>query len=805
MNYLRTGLVVIAGMIWAVSAYTKDEPAKGYPVEPVPFTEVNIRDTFWSQRMVSNRKVTIPYDLNQCEETGRIRNFAVAGKLEEGKHEGHRYNDSDLFKVIEGAAYSLSLYPDPGLDARLDAIIAKIAAAQEEDGYLYTTRTIDPENPAPGAGETRWSNLRDSHELYNVGHLYEAAVAHFKATGKRTLLDVALKNADLIVSLFGPEGISDIPGHQEIEIGLCRLYLVTGKQKYLDLAKFFLDMRGRADKREIYGSYCQDHLPVTEQAEAVGHAVRAGYMYSAMADVAALTGNQDYIDAIDKIWDDVVSGKLYLTGGIGARHNGEAFGDRYELPNAEAYNETCAAIANAMWNHRLFLLHGDSRYIDVLERVLYNGFLSGVSLSGDRFFYPNPLASRGGEERSPWFGCSCCPTNVARFLPSLPGYVYAQCGDELYVNLFVSGGANLKLGKKRVSINVRTAYPWDGKIQVTVIPSENMDLTLYLRIPGWAREEPLPGGLYRFLEPAAEKPVLSLNNKEIPLEMDRGYARIQRTWARSMNEVTLELPMPVRRVVCREEVAQNQGRVALMRGPIVYCAEGVDNGGHTTNLVLPDEAKIISEFRSTPFNETMELFGPCKALFRDDEGGAEMRDQKLVAIPYYLWAHRGKGEMDVWLPRNPSLARVIPKSTVASESRVSASHVWSSDTCLALNDQLEPARSNDHGIPRFTWWPHKATREWVQYDFKEAREVSRAAVYWFDDTDKGGGCRVPVSWQVLYLHEEAWRPVETGGHYGVEKDRFNEVGFTPVRTASLRLEVTLPPDRSGGILEWRVE
>ena len=449
-----------------------------YPISALPFTAVHVDDPFWSPRIETNRAVTVRYDFQKCEETGRISNFAKAGGIQPGAHEGIFFNDSDVFKVIEGAAYSLMLRPDPELDAYIDHVIELIGAAQEADGYLYTARTIAERNGTPDLmrpdveGRTRWSNLRINHEFYNVGHLYEGAVAHYQATGKRTLLDIALKNADLIDNTFGPGKLRYVPGHQEIEIGLVKLYLVTGEERYLKLAKFFLDERGRPDGHELYGPYAQDHLPVTEQTTAVGHAVRAGYMYAGMADVAALTGEQSYIDAIDTIWEDVVTSKLYLTGGIGARHEGEAFGEAYELPNATAYNETCAAIANVYWNQRLFQLHGDAKYIDVLERSLYNGFLSGVDFSGDRFFYVNPLEFDGSFRfnrddslvRMPWFGCSCCPTNVVRLFPALGGYIYAQQGQDLYVNLFITSQTTAEVmtdgvSPTAVTVAQHTRYP----------------------------------------------------------------------------------------------------------------------------------------------------------------------------------------------------------------------------------------------------------------------------------------------------------------------------------------------------------
>jgi len=428
-----------------------------YPIQPITFEKVAVTKGFWAERLETNRRSTLPACLKKCEETGCIHNFEVAGGLKDGGFQGIFFNDSDVFKIVEGAAYTLTMKPDPELAAYVDDLIAKFAAAQEDDGYLYTARTIgDPKYNYPGQ-EGRWSHCRDGHELYNVGHMYEGAVAHYQATGKRNFLDVAIKSADLVCEIFGEgEGQRiDVPGHEEIEIGLVKLYRVTGDKKYLDQANFFLEMRGRKDKRkELYGDNRQDQQPVKDQKEAVGHAVRAGYMYAGMADVAALTGDREMIDAADGIWENITSKKLYITGGVGGSRDGEAYAGNYELPNRTAYNETCAAIANVLFNHRMFLLHGDAKYMDVVERTIYNGFLSGVSLQGDTYFYPNPLSSDGrtkfnhdaGAERSPWFGCSCCPSNIVRFVPSIPGYMYATKDDSLYVNLFATGIAEVEVG-----------------------------------------------------------------------------------------------------------------------------------------------------------------------------------------------------------------------------------------------------------------------------------------------------------------------------------------------------------------------
>ena len=642
-----------------------------YPIQPVPFSQVTVQDAFWRARMDTVMGVTIPHAFKQSEETGRIENFMVAAGLKEGKFQGDAgFNDSDVFKVIEGAAYALSLQPNPQLDAYLDRLIGYIAAAQEEDGYLYTAWTTRARESNPSIYccyiEKRWDNLRSSHELYNVGHMYEAAAAHYQATGKRTFLDVALKNADLLCETFGFDKLPEYPGHQEIEIGLVKLFRVTGREKYLQLAKFFLDARGRGIRKYQdcgfaweFANYTQDHKPVIEQEEAVGHAVRAVYMYSAMADVAAMTGDLSYAGAIDKIWENVATRKLYVTGGIGAQPEGEAFGPDYYLPNDTAYNETCAAIANVFWNHRMFLLHGDAKYIDVLERSLYNGLLSGLSLDGRSFFYPNVLETTG-DRRSPWFGCACCPSNLARFIPSMAGYIYAQKSGEIYVNLFIGSRTTLTPNVP-VDVSMVTEYPWDGRVALTLSPKKSSRFALKLRIPGWARNQPTPSDLYRFLDDASEPVRITVNGKPADYRLENGYAVIIRNWKRG-DKVELELPMPVRRVVAHEKAAADRGRTALQRGPIVYCAEFVDNGGAALNLLLPDEAPLQPVF-STELGGVVMLKSSVPALKVSDDGlNVATAQQPFTAIPYYARAHRGEGEMTVWLPRKIESVRMVPRT-----------------------------------------------------------------------------------------------------------------------------------------------
>jgi DUF1680 family protein/alpha-L-arabinofuranosidase len=639
---------------------------RDYPIEPVPFINVELTDEFWAPRIETNRKVSIPYAFGKCEETGRIDNFAIAGGLMKGEHRAnYPFDDTDPYKILEGASYALDVQPDRKLDRYLDVLIVKIAAAQEDDGYLFTCRTNKAKNLINWYGDKRWSKLKGSHELYNMGHLYEAAAAHYQATGKRTLLNVAIKNADFLDTVFGPGRNETAPGHQIIEMGLTRLYRETGNDKYLKLAKFFLDTRGPDGN-----PYNQSHKKVTEQDEAVGHAVRASYMYCGMADVGALTADHSYLKAIDRIWENVVSKKLYLTGGIGAKGSGEAFGKNYELPNETAYCETCAAIGNVMWNHRMFLFHGDAKYVDVLERTLYNGLISGVSLEGNTFFYPNPLASQGQHNRSPWFGCACCPGNMTRFVSSIPGYIYAQEGDNLYINLFVGGTSTVRIKGNTAQIKQQTRYPWDGAVKITINPEKSASFTVRIRIPGWAQNKPVPSDLYRYASSSDDIVSLKVNGKTTTtLYMDKGFARLKRQWKKG-DVIELNLPMSVRRVLSHKNVAANKGKVALERGPIVYCAEWPDNDGHAHNIVLPDGAKLTSEYRKDLLNGISVVRAKALGLSYAEDGKSLLKkEQDFVAIPYYAWAHRGAGEMAVWLARNESAAQpVTPQGMIRNFS-----------------------------------------------------------------------------------------------------------------------------------------
>ncbi len=634
--------------------------AADYPYQPVPFTKVQFTDGFWQPRIETNLTVTIPYAFEQCEKTHRIDNFKIAGKLMEGRWEGEfGFNDSDVYKIIEGASYGLMVRPDPKMDAYLDELIGYIAAAQEPDGYLYTALTANAREGGKRKitccyNKERWDNLPSSHELYNAGHMYEGAVAHYLATGKRSFLEVAIKNADLICQVFGPGRNEGVPGHQEIEIGLVKLYRVTGDEKYLRQAKWFLDQRGRSGHKD---AYMQSHKPVTEQTEAVGHAVRAAYMYSAMADVAALTGDAAYIRAVNALWNNVAHKKLYVTGGIGARHQGEAFGDDYELPNATAYCETCANIANVYWNHRMFLLHGEARYIDVMERSLYNSVISGVSLDGKRFFYPNPLESEGNYERSEWFGCACCPGNITRFLASVSGYAYAVRGNEAYVNLFGQSQAELSIDGQKVKIVQETKFPWEGRIVLKIQPEkEETAMVLNVRIPDWATDDFRSSELYHFTEPLERSAAVAVNGQPTTLQTVKGYAVISRTW-KAGDTVTVELPMPNRRILCDRRVQDNIGKTAFQRGPLVYCLEWPDvEGGKVLNLMIEPDAPLEAAYRAGLLGGVTVLRGMGMEIVRSGEQISKT-PRAFEAIPYYAWAHRGPGQMAVWIAGTEAAVR----------------------------------------------------------------------------------------------------------------------------------------------------
>ena len=802
-------IMLTAAMTLSASAAKKQQPSAGYPISPVPFTQVKVAaNSFWGERLEASRTVTIPLAFSKCESEGRYKNFENAAahlkdpsKVFKVNGVGYSFDDTDPYKTIEGASYILQTYPDKKLRAYVDSVIDIIATAQEPDGYLYTARTQNPADPHHWAGDRRWVKEEDlSHELYNLGHMVEGAVAHWQATGSTKFLDIARRYADVVCREVGPNPgqACVVPGHQIAEMALCRLYLATGEKKYLDEAKFLLDYRG---KTQIKQEYSQSHKPVVDQNEAVGHAVRAAYMYAGMADVAALTGDKSYIDAIDRIWDNIVTKKLYITGGIGATSSGEAFGKNYELPNMSAYCETCAAIGNVYVNYRLFLLHGESKYFDVLERTLYNGLISGVSLQGDGFFYPNPLESMGQHQRQAWFGCACCPSNISRFIPSLPGYVYAVKDKDVYVNLFLSNKSELAVGKKKVALSQQTNYPWDGDITITIDQNSVGQFALKIRIPGWVKGKVVPSDLYSYTDGKRLGYRVSVNNQELYPEI-RDYITIDRKWKKG-DKVQIHFDMEPRVVRANNKVEADRGMVAIERGPLVYCAEHPDNDFDIFSALVNQEPQF--QFGKTEIAGTsvVTLITDAQTLEFNKQGKLLVKDQTLTLIPYYAWCHRGSGKMRVWLSQDLRATTPTQPATLASQSKVSSGSKV--PAISSINDRLVPKDENDRSMPYTHWWPKKGGTEWLSYEFPAEATVQSCTVYWFDDAP-WGGCRVPKSWRILYQDAQGqWQPVTDADHYPTTKGAACTVNFSPVKTKALRLEVTQPDDFSSGLFEWSVK
>lgn len=817
MRQLHRTALCIAALVFVPSFLAAHTPSRKEvkrqpPIQEVPFTSVHLSDVFWAPRIEVNRTVSIPSAFKECEKNGRFDNFAIAGGLKKGEHRGDfSFDDTDPYKVIEGASYSLAVHYDPQLDHYLDSVINIIAAAQEPDGYLTTCVTNKCYRLSGWWGTHKWEKI-NSHELYNSGHLYEAAVAHFKATGKRTLLDVAIRNADLVCKTFGPkEGQIHRPsGHPIVEMALCKLYKVTGNKRYLETARYFIEETGRGTDGHQLSEYSQDHKPILGQDEIVGHAVRAGYLYSGVADVAALTSDTAYFHALERIWNNMAGKKLYITGGVGSRAQGEGFGPNYELPNMTAYAETCAAIANVYWNYRMFLATGDAKYVDVYERALYNGVISGVSLSGDRFFYDNPLESMGQHSRQPWFGCACCPGNITRFMASVSQYQYAVQGSKVFVNLYIQGKAQIS---PKLEIEQTTRYPWDGDVVLTINPKKSSKFTLNLRIPGWAVDRPVPTDLYRFADEAAPY-IIKVNGRALApssFVMNRGYVEITRSWKRG-DQVELVLPMQVRRVVANDNVEDDRGKAVLERGPIVYCLEGIDQHDSTVfNKAVTLTTPIEARYNADKLGGIVELNGQAEEVEED----GTVKDVAFTAIPYSTWNNRGAGEMEVWIPSSPVTAHVKPAPTIASKARTlfyqSAIQKDAPETAAVegdawgVNDQWEPRRSSDISKPYHYWWLKKGTEESIAYEFDQPYTVYNVQVYWLDFDHYDGNFRVPESWKLYYKTEDgAWKEVTGHSAYGVRRDTYNSVDFTPVTTTGLKIVAKLQQGESGGVIEWKV-
>ena len=802
----RTLVPICIALIAAIGCSRQTLRKADYPVAAVPLRDVQITDAFWLPRIEANQNVTVPGLFTRSEKMGRAP-------------------DS---RMIEAAAYILARNPDPALRERLDSALDKM---------IQDIRTR----------KHRWSNQGDG-ELPAAGGFMQAASAYYEATGSRKLLDVAIEIADDIDSVFGPDKRHDISNHEGVKMGLIQLYHATGNDRYLKLAKFFLGERGNPGSgRTLYGPYAQDHVPVKSQTRAIGHCVRATHLYIPLTDIVALTSDAEYTRANERIWEDAVSKRTYLTGGIGSYRDEEDFGDDYDLPNLACWNEICAAFGNVLWNQRLFMFRRDAKYVDLMERILYNGLLVGVSLKGDTFFYQAPLKAVEGFARQAAFGPNCCPPQIARFLPQLGSLIYAQGDEGLYVNLFVASRAQVRLKETAVNVVQDTRYPWEGVIRISVDPQKAQKFAVFVRIPGWARNQPAPGSLYRYVSTSSPAFSLTVNGKAAPYVLERGFARIEREWAKG-DAVELTLPMPVQKVVADDRVADDRGMLALERGPLVFCAEGVDNGGSVFNLLIPNNAELQFAYRPDLLGGIGTINGKVFALNRGKDGvSIRKQAQSFTAIPYYAFGNRGPAQMAVWLAREEAKGKIPPRPAIASTSRATSScgdgtlvdnypghkpptieerfypnTQDGSGDISAIYDQVEPVNSEDGSSTWLRLRPQSGDKAWVQYDFARPAKVSSVEVYWKEDKQY---CVLPRAWHLLHRDGNAWKPVQSADSHGVERNKFNKVTFTPVTTSGLRIEVQLqgkvyrkgqlgPPDANyldedltwyeGGLIEWRV-
>ena len=781
-----------------------------HPLQPVPIQQVTLDDGFWSPKMKVWRTVTIPDCFAKFEKDGALANFDKIRDGQKGPHGGPPWYDGLIYEMIRGSADFLAAGRDAALEKRLDGYIERIAAAQarDPDGYLNTYTQLEKPGQHWGlnGGDDNWQ-----HDIYNAGALIEAGIHYYRATGKTRLLQVATRLANHMCDVMGPAPKKNVvPGHSLGEEALVKLYLLfrenpalksqvpvpVDEQRYLKLAEFWIENRGHHDGRKSFGPYAQDHQPVLQQATIEGHAVRATLLCAGLAAAAQVNGRADYLATARRLWDNMVERRMYIIGGLGAVAGYEGFGPDYVLPN-NGYLETCAAIGAGFFHHNMNLRFGEARYADELERVLYNGILSGVSLKGDTYFYENPQEAGPDRQRWAWHGCPCCPPMVVKIVAALPGYLYATDGDGLYVNLFAGSRARVKLGTNEIQVVQATRYPWEGQVKLTLKPQKPQEFSLYLRIPGWC-----------------DGASLRVNGKAVPTPaLERGYAQLRRRW-KSGDAVELVLPMPIQRMKSHPRIEANLGRVALMRGPLVYCLEGVDNNRRVRNVVIPSSATLRAETRTALLGGVTVIKGEARALQRAEwpetlylpasrAPGASAVE--FTAIPYFANANREPCEMQVWMADAPDRAVPAPRPTPVSEAVPSASHTNRGDTVLALHDQIEPAHSADESIPRFTWWDHRGTREWAQYDLPKPARVSAVEVYWWDERKVNRHCRVPQSWRLLCRQGNEWKPVAHAGDYGCRPDQFNKLTFAPVETTALRLEVQLQPEWSGGILEWKVE
>ncbi|MBT28662.1 MAG: hypothetical protein CMO01_03295 [Thalassobius sp.] len=800
----------------------------GYLLKSVPFNKVNLEDNFWKPRLTTQAKTLVPFALDKT--IPAVENLEKAAKYLKGDTTdlpfAHRFISSDLYKVMEGAALILMENPNPELEKRMDGIIDIIGAAQKEDGYLYVAHITGVSKNhdqwgGGGMGDKPYSFVVHSHELYNMGHMYEGAIAYYQATGKDKWLKIAEKNAVHINRIFfvGDENynngkpINQAPGHEELELALAKLYRVTGKQLYLDMAKKFLDIRGRTYQPEGDGvmapAYAQQHKPVTEQEKAVGHAVRATYLYSGMADVGVLTGSKEYNPALDKIWHNLVDTKMHITGGLGAVHGIEGFGPEYVLPNKEAYNETCAAVGNVFFNYRMFLLHQDARYMDVAEVALLNNALAGVNMEGNKFFYVNPLETDGKTPfsygltgRSPWFGTACCPSNIARLMPQVPGMMYAHTDDEIYVSFYAGTSTTILLKSGEVKVNQATNYPFDENINIEVSPEKVQDFTLKLRIPSWARGQFVPGKLYNYVNDLPENWSVKVNGEQQNITLDKGFAAIKRTW-KPGDKVELHLPMPVRFNHAIDSVEADINRVAITKGPLVYCAEEVDNNGLVQRFFvdkIPDQNSVSAHrFEDGVLKDVVNVDIPAKAK---EVNGIQETTVKLV--PYYAWDNRGDESMIVWFPEKEDMVYVANGNELLGGKfkSVKASSTSDHGSLEAISNNRQPANSQDNTIP--VWISEKGKAQWVEVELEETKTIRNINVYWF----AAHGAELPQKWSLEVKKNGKWVPFNlyTTDSYATQRDQYNQVHPSgDLSCDGIRINIVPQNDAPVGILDVNIQ
>lgn len=819
MKSYYTPAVLLISLVLPVFGQVKPSQA----LIPVRIQQVSIDDNFWSPRRKVWQEVTIPDVFTKFEKDGAIRNYDRVRDGAKGDHAGPPFLDGLLCESIRGASDFLASHPDPALEKRMDGYIEHIAAAQagDPDGFINTyTQLMEPEH--------RWGlhggNDVVQHDVYNAGCVIEAGVHYYLATGKTKLLEVGARLANHMYDVMGPPPKNNvIPGHALSEEATTKLYLLFRSQpqlkqlmpfpveedRYLKLASFWIENRGnhkdRQDFGQFAGAYDQDHMPVLQQPSIEGHAVRATLMCAGLSALACVNGREDYRQASERLWDNLTQRRMYITGGAGATAEYEAFASDYVLPN-DGYLETCAAVGSAFFSRNMNLLTGDARYADELERVLYNGALCAVSLKGDSYYYQNPLDVKAPKERWSWHGCPCCPPMFLKIMGDLPGYIYAQDPSGIHVNLFIGSRADIQLPNGKVTLRQTTQYPWQGTVNLVVEPDASSEFDLKLRIPAWCQGAINTNDLYQIAgRPETGAVRIKINGKTVkPLEVANGYARLHRLWNRG-DTVEMTLAMPVRRVKAHPRVEADVNHVALMRGPVIYCLEGIDNPEGMRHLFVPPRATFKAEYRNDVLGGVTVVRGAVKGLQRATHDTVKEKTAPMVLIPYFANSNRKPTQMMVWLPETPAQVKPLPLPTLASRAQPTASHCCPADTVAAMNDQVEPSASDDKRIPRFTWWDHRGTKEWVQYDFVKPQKVSAVQVYWWDERRIKAHCRVPQSWQLFYKDDTQWKPVAGKPEYGSNIDQHNSVKFTPVTTTGLRIEAQLQPEWSGGILEWRVE